>query len=77
MSLDRKPVRHGSLEENDGISTPEKSSRSVRVEDIGIPAVDKSLQAGVTLQAGELTLEESSAGGIGRHLGLVSTTLLM
>jgi hypothetical protein len=29
------------------------------------------------LQAGELTLQEAAAGGMGRHLGLFSTTLLM
>ncbi len=29
------------------------------------------------LQAGELTLDEAAKGGLGRHLGLVSTTFLM
>jgi len=29
------------------------------------------------LQAGELSLEEASEGGMGRHLGLFSTTFLM
>lgn len=30
-----------------------------------------------TPTAGELALEESAAGGLGRHLGLFSTTFLM
>lgn len=30
-----------------------------------------------TVQPGELTLEEDAAGGMGRHLGLFSTTFLM
>lgn len=30
-----------------------------------------------SVQPGELTLEEDTAGGMGRHLGLFSTTLLM
>ena len=29
------------------------------------------------LQPGQLSLEESAHGGLGRHLGVVSTTLLM
>jgi hypothetical protein len=37
----------------------------------GLPTVDKSLKAG------ELSLEDAAAGGIGRHLGKISTTLLM
>jgi hypothetical protein len=30
-----------------------------------------------TIQPGELSLEESANGGMGRHLGLFSTTFLM
>lgn len=30
-----------------------------------------------TVQPGDLTLEQDTAGGLGRHLGLFSTTFLM
>jgi hypothetical protein len=32
---------------------------------------------GHAVQVGELTFEEDTAGGMGRHLGITSTTLLM
>lgn len=31
----------------------------------------------LSIKAGELTLEEDTAGGMGRHLGVFSTTFLM
>lgn len=34
-------------------------------------------EADVIIAPGELTFEEGTSGGLGRHLGLVSTTLLM
>ncbi|KAF2105880.1 hypothetical protein BDV96DRAFT_655256 [Lophiotrema nucula] len=39
--------------------------------DPGVEYIDKSLEAG------ELTLEEDMAGGMSRHLGVFSTTLLI
>lgn len=33
--------------------------------------------ADTTVQPGELSFEEDTAGGLGRHLGLYSTTFLM
>jgi hypothetical protein len=55
------PARHRLFDENTGFQPT----------GIDIPAIDK------TFQAGELTLEEATSGGIGRHLGLTSSTLLM
>lgn len=40
-------------------------------DDPQLGVIDKSLEAG------ELSLEEDAAGGMGRHLGVFSTTLLM
>lgn len=51
----------------------EPSIQNAPIEDshLDIGVIDKSLEAG------ELSLEEDAAGGMGRHLGLFSTTLLM
>lgn len=46
-------------------------SSSSPVEEKGIVDNDD------TLQPGALTLDEDAAGGLGRHLGLVSTTFLI
>ena len=47
--------------------------------DNGIVRDDSQLAADAhrAVQPGELTLEEDAAGGLGRHLGLFSTTFLM
>ncbi|CAH0054761.1 unnamed protein product [Clonostachys solani] len=49
----------------------QSSDNHVLPEDTKLGDIDKSLQAG------ELTMEEDTAGGMGRHLGLFSTTLLI
>lgn len=43
----------------------------------GGPKADEPAEADATLQPGELSFEEDTAGGLGRHLGLWSTTFLM
>lgn len=57
----------------------EKSPAEDTYGDIGIIRVDEQLaiDAHRAAQPGELTLEEDTAGGMGRHLGLFSTTFLM
>ena len=52
-------------EEN--INSDEKSPHHSDVDDVALGMV----------QPGELTFEEDTAGGLGRHLGLTSTTFLM
>lgn len=54
-----------------GAEAIQPSDSHVLPEDTKLGEMDKSLQAG------ELTMEEDTAGGMGRHLGLFSTTLLM
>jgi hypothetical protein len=54
-----------------GSEAIQPSDNHVSPEDTKLGEIDKSLQAG------ELTMEEDTAGGMGRHLGLFSTTLLM
>ncbi|KAF2101337.1 amino acid transporter [Rhizodiscina lignyota] len=48
----------------------EKSERSSNSSVTALPLTDES-------EAGQLRLEESTAGGLGRHLGLFSTTFLI
>ena len=43
----------------------------------GQPKIDNVSLGAALPQAGELSLEEDVSGGLGRHLGLVSTTFLM
>ncbi len=43
----------------------------------GINTEDEVFDEQARLQAGELSLQEASEGGMGRHLGLFSTTFLM
>jgi hypothetical protein len=38
---------------------------------------DTEMEADKLLEPGELSFEEDTRGGLGRHLGLVSTTFLM
>lgn len=40
-------------------------------------SADAELEADKLLEPGELSFEEDTRGGLGRHLGLVSTTFLM
>jgi len=50
----------------DGYSDDESESRAASLEYIPKDA-----------QAGELSLDETASGGLGRHLGVFSTTFLM
>ena len=56
-----------SEEKNDGY---EKSPVNSEIDDGALRAVH-------AVHPGELSFEEDVAGGLGRHLGLVSTTFLM
>jgi hypothetical protein len=53
--------------------------REVYVKEIEDPSTDGESNISIpkNAQAGELDLEESAAGGLGRHLGVFSTTFLM
>ena len=49
----------------------------VRGEKSPVGSEEVEFDADHTVQPGELTLEQDAAGGLGRHLGLSSTTFLM
>ena len=54
----------------DDINSYEKSPDNSEVDDSALRAVHE-------VHPGELSFEEDVAGGLGRHLGLFSTTFLM
>ncbi|KAI1413048.1 high affinity methionine permease [Hypoxylon sp. FL1857] len=54
-----------------------ESPTAASVTQEGVSAVDNDATVKQDIQAGELTLEEAAHGGLGRHLGLVSTTFLI
>lgn len=51
--------------------------REVYVKEDASSVSDRDSNIPKDVQAGELDLEESAAGGLGRHLGVFSTTFLM
>jgi len=57
-------------------STKDHGDQLVSEEELAAADVSPGLRDGLP-QAGEQALGENSTGGLGRHLGLVSTTLLM
>ena len=71
MALFRRPFFHrSSLSKSNGTQAESPSAAFGEVP----PDV---LEAQIALQPGELSFSEASAGGLGRHLGLVSTTFLV
>lgn len=72
MSLWRKRLKRAVV--SDQKSPAEEISGNNTV----LPHIGKAeLDAVHTIQPGDLSLEEDTAGGLGRHLGLFSTTFLM
>jgi hypothetical protein len=71
----RSVFRHDSNDQQTEIgdegNTSEKGGRKMIVKDVDEPEADR------ILEPGELTFEDDAKGGLGRHLGLFSTTLLM
>lgn len=69
----REPAASGVIT---ATSSPEPNSPGREGEekpaDVGVDELTEQ-----PLQAGELSLEEAAHGGMGRHLGLISTTFLM
>lgn len=62
-----------------GLSSDEKSPVEGSSSDDATSADVQGLEVDArrTPQPGDLTLEQDTAGGLGRHLGLFSTTFLM
>lgn len=72
MSLWRKGLMRGV------ISDEKSSAEEISGNNTALPHTEKAeLDAVHTVQPGDLSLEEDTAGGLGRHLGLFSTTFLM
>ncbi len=77
---DRLPFRRGQSDVITSVPSPEEQEPNSPGDS---PGGEKAADVGVdvttepTLQAGELSLEEAAHGGMGRHLGLISTTFLM
>ena len=65
--LNRVSPAEASPVAEENINSYEKSPHHSDVDDVALRVV----------HPGELTFEEDVAGGLGRHLGLVSTTFLM
>jgi hypothetical protein len=61
--------------ENDTSNSSEKQTYLDGNEPLDAPQHDASIPKDA--EAGELTLDETAAGGLGRHLGVFSTTFLM
>lgn len=59
-----------------GSNTSDKGAVEVGVESTG-PASPTELPGGAHPKTGQLDLEEDAKGGLGRHLGVFSTTFLM
>ncbi|KAI0835651.1 amino acid permease-domain-containing protein [Hypoxylon sp. FL0890] len=54
-----------------------ESPTAASISQEGVSAVDNDATVKQDIQTGELTLDEAAHGGLGRHLGLVSTTFLI
>lgn len=63
-------------QESPPFSTTEESTKEGGLTS-GHNGVDHEHAADKIVKPGELTFEEDTAGGLGRHLGLFSTTFLM
>ena len=78
------PLAHAnseSGEERDGTTVSRNGSKETYVQksnDVYVQSsTDVEPAADRIVEPGELTFEEDTAGGLGRHLGLFSTTFLM
>ena len=72
MAFWRKGLKLGTVTEENPPIDDSSGDNGILLDD-GLLAAD----AHRAVQPGELTLEEDAAGGMGRHLGLFSTTFLM
>lgn len=73
---DRIALQRGAAPSGEALSSPVSSdpTRTPTAEkdsDVDVTVIDQPVQPG------ELTLDEAARGGLGRHLGLFSTTFLM